>query len=120
MLLVEGVFVFSHRRSFRDDGFSCFQVPEKPNHSGDYDLQVMDESEDKPLKGLELEQNRNLQWMIEEGWKDLEVKMLPAQLQECIPELHPNDGPHAIFEQPFERDRAESSCICHLEGWCFF
>ena len=37
---------------------------------------------------------------------------LPHQLQECFPELDPKNGPHAIFEQPFERDRAESSCIC--------
>ena len=60
-----------------------------------------------------MEQSGNLQWMIEEGWKrDLQVNTLPAQLQECLPELHPNDGPHAIFEQPLERDRAESSCIC--------
>ena len=38
-----------------------------------------------------MEQSGNLQWMIEEGWKrDLQVNTLPAQLQECLPELHLN------------------------------
>lgn len=82
---------------------------------GDASNSMGEVAQEKPLKGLEMEQSGNLQWMIEEGWKrDLQVNTLPAQLQECLPELHPNDGPHAIFEQPLERDRAESSCICTL------
>ncbi|CAJ1448056.1 unnamed protein product [Effrenium voratum] len=56
-----------------------------------------------------------LKWLIEEGWPEsLEEKELPEQLQSCLPELDPKGGPHVIFEQPMERDRAESSCICTL------
>lgn len=58
-----------------------------------------------------------LKWLIEEGWPEsLEEKELPEQLQSCLPELDPKGGPHVIFEQPMERDRAESSCICILAG----
>eukprot|EP00435_Cladocopium_sp_Y103_P040768 s901_g11.t1 len=82
---------------------------------GDASNSMAEVAQEKPLKGLEMEHSGNLQWMIEEGWKrDLQVNTLPAQLQECLPELRPNNGPHAIFEQPLERDRAESSCICTL------
>lgn len=83
---------------------------------GDHELQTIDEiAEERPEKGVE-EESGNLLWMIQEGWKDLHVNTLPAQLQGCLPELHPTDGPHAIFEQPFERERAESSCICAQTG----
>ena len=39
---------------------------------------------------------------------------LPAQLEEYIPELHPDYSPHIVFEQAAERDRALSSCISIL------
>ena len=86
---------------------------------GDHDLQALAAAEvvarEKPEKGVTIDPVNNLQSMIEEGWKqDLQVNTLPAQLQQCMPELHPTEGPHAIFEQPLERERAESSCICAL------
>ena len=72
---------------------------------------MVDELEETKHDTIEYQ---NIQWMIEEGWKqDLHVNTLPAQLQHCLPELHPTEGTHAIFEQPLERDRAESSCMCH-------
>lgn len=85
---------------------------------GDHDLQAMaaaDIAPEKPEKGVTIEPVNNLQSMIEDGWKqDLQVNTLPAQLQQCMPELHQTEGPHVIFEQPLERERAESSCICAL------
>ncbi|CAK9096317.1 unnamed protein product [Durusdinium trenchii] len=81
---------------------------------GDHELQVIDEVADEAKHEISSECH-NIQWMIEEGWKqDLHINSLPSQLQNCLPELHPTDGPHAIFEQPVERDRAESSCMCTL------
>ena len=42
----------------------------------------------------------------------LTISDLPEQLQTSIPEISPENGSHVLFEQGFERDRAESSCIC--------
>ena len=56
-----------------------------------------------------------LLWLIEHGWpRKLSEADLPEQLQTTLPEISPDHGPHVIFEQGIERDRAESSCICHL------
>ena len=37
---------------------------------------------------------------------------ISEQLQTTLPEISPDHGPHVLFEQGLERDRAESSCIC--------
>jgi len=37
-----------------------------------------------------------------------------ARLRKCLPELDPKLGPHKVFEQDAERDRAESSCLSVL------
>lgn len=60
-------------------------------------------------------EKRGISWLLREGWlEDLEESILPTQLRTCLAELHPETGSHMIFEQPQDRDRAESSCISIL------
>ncbi|CAJ1344612.1 unnamed protein product [Effrenium voratum] len=60
-------------------------------------------------------ERRGIGWLLKEGWlEDLEEATLPHQLRSSMAELHPETGSHIIFEQPQERDRAESSCISIL------
>lgn len=62
-----------------------------------------------PVKGAELI------WLIEKAWPNKLVESeLSEQLQTNLPEISPDHGPHVLFEQGLERDRAESSCICTL------
>ncbi|CAJ1355387.1 unnamed protein product, partial [Effrenium voratum] len=44
----------------------------------------------------------------------LDGSALASNLQDLLPELHPEHSPHLVFEQAPERDRAESSCISIL------
>ncbi|CAK9084005.1 Potassium voltage-gated channel protein eag (Ether-a-go-go protein) [Durusdinium trenchii] len=67
--------------------------------------------ENSPYEGAK----RGIAWLLKEGWlEDLEESTLPTQLRSSLPELHPETGCHMIFEQPLDRDRAESSCISIL------
>lgn len=60
-------------------------------------------------------EKRGIAWLLKEGWlEDLEESTLPNQLRSCLAELNPENGSHIIFEQPQDRDRAESSCISML------
>ena len=48
------------------------------------------------------------------GVRAMETYKLAQELQLVIPELHFEHSPHVVFEQPAERERAESSCISVL------
>ena len=48
------------------------------------------------------------------GVRAMETYKLTQELQLVIPELHFEHSPHVVFEQPAERERAESSCISVL------
>lgn len=66
-------------------------------------------------QGTPPSERRGISWLLREGWlEDLEESTLPTQLRTCLAELHPETGSHMIFEQPQDRDRAESSCISML------
>lgn len=68
-----------------------------------------------PLGQIPSSEKRGISWLLREGWlEDLEESILPTQLRTCLAELHPETGSHMIFEQPQDRDRAESSCISIL------
>jgi len=94
----------------------CVNTPTRKSTSSEWPMMQMDTSNglgetqtSGPVKGAELI------WLIEVGWPNKLVESeISEQLQTTLPEISPDHGPHVLFEQGLERDRAESSCICTL------